>query len=47
MDLKTKHYCELYQQLIHSCLETNKEVFGTECPQFCTKFTIPYNKMCK
>jgi len=47
MDLKTKHYCEFYQHLINSCLETNKEVFGKECPQFCTNFTVPYNEMCK
>jgi|TARA_B100001142_G_C14058546_1_gene548740 hypothetical protein len=44
---RIKYYCELYQKLINNCLNTNKEVFGKELPEFCIKYTEPYNNLCK
>lgn len=46
-DYKKKYYCELYHYLINNCLQTNKEVFGKEMPEFCIKYTEPYNNLCK
>jgi len=44
---RKKYYCELYQDLISNCLQTNKEVFGKEMPEFCIKYTQVYNNLCK
>ena len=45
--IRNKYYCELYKLLLDECINTNIEVFGKESPQFCIKYSIPYNNLCK
>ena len=45
--LRNKYYCELYQLLINDCIQTNKEVFGQEHLNFCSKYVEPHKKLCK
>ena len=45
--LRIKYYCELYQLLINGCIQTNKEVFGQEHLNFCSKYVEPHKKLCK